>query len=246
VLWRVATAGMPHHMTLSADGQLLFVPYFNSTWVAVIDTAAHAVVGKLEASYGSHATGLSSDGKHLYVGSMMNSDLRVYDVATRQPIGHLATRDGVRPFKLASDESALYVQLSGVHGFDVLDPTSGDLLRTVELPPLKDTTTPPRFFPRTVDHGLALSHDGTLLLAAGSIEGYVAAYSVPDLVLLGTVAVGADPNWIVFSGDDKLAYVSDRGSNEVSILALPDLVEIQRIKVGAYPQRLALVSIMGG
>jgi YVTN family beta-propeller protein len=243
VVWRVRTEGMPHHMTVSPDGHYVFVPYFNSTWLAVIDTRTHAVVKKLPTSYGSHVTQLSPDGAKIFVGSMFGDDVTIYDVETQKPVGHIPFASGVRPFAITTDQKTMYVQRSRLHGFDVVDVASQKVLRTVDLPALPPGTKLPQFLPHTVDHGIALSHDGKLLLANGSIANYVVAYSVPDLTLKAVIPVGKDPNWIAFSRDDKTAFISDRGSDELSVISIPDLKEIKRLKTGGYPQRIHLVSV---
>jgi YVTN family beta-propeller protein len=243
VMWRVAVDGMPHHMTVTRDGRFIFVPLYNGIWVAVIDVEKRAVVDKIGVGYGSHVTRLSPDGKRLYVGSMMNDHISIIDIETRKLVKQISFDDGVRPFDITSDEKWLFAQRSRLHGFDVVDLTAGKVARTVKLPALPEGVRLPEFYPHTVDHGLALTRDNKLLFAAGSLGGYVCVYSVPDLKLLGTIPVGTDPNWVVFSLDGKFAYVSNRGSNDLSVISVAELKEVKRVKVGDYPQRLQVLSV---
>jgi YVTN family beta-propeller protein len=245
VLWRVSVGGAPHHMAVTQDSRFLFVPLFNSVWVAVIDTEKHAVVDKIAVGYGSHATRMSPDGKRLYVGSLMNDHISIVDVETRKVLKQIPFDDGVRPFEITRDEKWLYAQRSRLHGFDVVDLTAGKVVKTVKLPALPEGTKLPVFFPHTYNHGLGLTRDNKLLFAAGSVADYVCVYSVPDLQLLATVPVGRDPNWIVFSSDGKFAYVTNRGSNDLSVISVEQLKEIKRVKVGNYPQRLQVLKVPG-
>jgi YVTN family beta-propeller protein len=89
-----------------------------------------------------------------------------------------------------------------------------------------------------MNHGLGISPDGKYLVANGSLIGMTAIYSMPDLTLLGTVPVGREPNWVVFSRDSKYAYVSNRRDNTLSVISLADRKEIARLKVGGFPQRM--------
>ena len=245
ILWRVPVDGMPNHMTVTRDSRFLFVPFYNSLWVAVIDTEKHAVVDKIGVGHGSHGTRLSPDGKRLYVGSMMNDMISIIDIETRRVIKRIPFDDGVRPFDITRDEKWMYAQRSRLHGFDVVDLAAGKVVKTVKLPALPEGTKLPEFYPHTVNHGLALSRDGKLLFAAGSIANYVCVYSVPDLKLLATIPVGRDPNWIVFSSDGKFAYVTNRGSNDLSVISVSDFKEVKRVKVGNYPQRLQVLNVSG-
>jgi YVTN family beta-propeller protein len=235
ILWRVPMDGAPHHMTVTRDSRFIFVPLFNSLWVAVIDTEKHAVVDRIAVGYGSHGTRLSPDGRRLYVGSVMNDHISIIDVETRKLIKQIPFDDGVRPFDVTRDEKWMYVQRSRLHGFDVVDLTAGKVVKMVKLPVLPEGTKMPVFFPHTVNHGLALTHDDKLLFVAGSIADYVCVYAVPDLKLLATIPVGKDPNWIIFNSDGKFAYVSNRGSNDLSIISVSDFKEVKRVNVGNYP-----------
>jgi YVTN family beta-propeller protein len=243
ILWRTPVHGWPNHVTLSADDSLLYVPLFDRPWMEIVDTEKHEVTGKFWTGLGGHGTRLSPDGKRLYVGSMFLDVLSVFDLETLRPVKVIPFKDAVRPFAFTRDEKTLFVQLSRLHGFEVVDLPKGEIVREVALPRLSPDVELPKFYPHTYDHGLALSPDEKLLLAAGSAAGYVCAYSVPELELKATIPVGKEPNWIVFSHDGSFAYVSNRKSDTLSVISVRDLKEINEIKVGRYPQRMRAVVV---
>lgn len=243
ILWRAPVNGWPHHMTLSADDKLLYVPLYDRPWMEVVDTEQGEVVGKFFIGFGGHGTRLSPDGKRLYVGSMLFDTIGVYNLETQEPVKLIPFEDAVRPFAFTGDEQTLYVQLSRLHGFQVVDLPSGKVVREVALPELPAGTPLPKFYPHTYNHGLELSPDEKLLLAAGSAANYVCAYSVPDVKLLATIPVGKEPNWIVFDREGDYAYVSNRKSDDLSVISVKDLKEVKRIPVGKYPQRMRIVDV---
>jgi len=243
ILWRTPVSGWPNHLTVSRDDRLLYVPLFNTLWMEVVDTAQHKVVKKVPIGFGGHGTRLSPDGKRLYVGSMLVDVLTVFDLETLKPVKTLPFKDAVRPFAFTRDESTLYVQLSRLHGFEVVDLSKDKIVREVLLPPLGAEVSLPKFFPHTYNHGLELSPDEKLLFASGGVGNYVCVYRVPDLTLLATIPVGREPNWIAFSSDGSYAYVSNRKSNNLSVIAVRELKEIKRIPVGKYPQRIRTVVV---
>lgn len=238
ILWRVLVDGMPHHMTVSADDRYVFVPLFDSFFVVVVDTQKREVVERIPVGYGPHGTRLSPDKSRLYVGTMFADHIAIVDAISFRPRRFITFDDAVRPFDITSDEKRMYVQLSRYHGFVVVDLPSGEVIEKVDLPPLPPNTQMPRFFPHTVNHGLALSADNKTLYCAASIAGYVAIFSVPEHKLLATVPVGREPNWIGFSHDGKFCYVSNRKSDTVSVISTAERREITQIPVGQYPQRL--------
>jgi YVTN family beta-propeller protein len=238
VLWRTRVDGWPNHLSISLDDRLLYVPLFNTLWMEVIDTQEHKVVKKFQIGFGGHGTRLSPDGKRIYVGSMLTDVLTVFDLETLKPVKTLPFKAAVRPFAFLHDESTLYVQLSRLHGFEVVDLSNDKIVREVLLPALGPDVARPKFYPHTYNHGLELSPDEKLLFASGGIGNYVCVYSVPDLTLRATIPVGREPNWIAFSQDGSYAYVTNRKSDNVSVISVRDLKEIKRIPVGTYPQRI--------
>lgn len=232
VLWRRPLPdGWPHHMTTTVDGKLI-VPLYDRAHLDVIDVNSGAITGRLDGQWGMHSTRLSPDGKRLYVGSILTHSIYVLDVATNQPLKIISFPNGVRPFAFTRDEKTLYAQLSGFHGFVVVDVDKAEVVKTVALPALPAGTKLPTEFPFNVNHGLELSPDEKYLFAAGSIVNMIAVYSQPELKLLKVIPVGEDPNWITFSPDGRFAYVGCRKSNEVSVISVADLREIKRIKTG--------------
>ncbi len=243
ILWRMNLDGMPHHMAVSKDGKQVFVPYYDTWWLAVIDVEKREIVKKVFAGHGSHGTRLSPDGKRLYIGSMMYDTLSILDTETLTITTQIPFQQGVRPFVFPADESIVYVQQSRIHGFDVVDLKTKTHIKRVNLPPLPDDVELPQFYPHNVNHGIELSPDESLLFVNASIADYVAVYTHPTLDLKTTIPVGREPNAIKFNKNGQFAYVSNRRSDEISVISVPDLKEIKRIQVGKYPQRMAVVSI---
>lgn len=243
ILWRMHLDGMPHHMSVSKDGKRVFVPYYDTWWVAVVDVETREVVKKIFAGHGSHGTELSPDGKRLYVGSMLNDTLTIIDTDTLEVIDQIGFRDGVRPFVMTKDEKWMYVQQSWLHGFWVVDLERREKIRRVDLPPLPEHIRPPEFYPHNVNHGIGLTPDEKLLFVNGSAANYVAVYKHPELELITTIPVGEDPNAVAFSKDGKYCYVSNRRSDDLSIISVGELKEIKRLKLGQYPQRMVVIDV---
>lgn len=244
VRWRAPVPGVPHHMSLSSDGRWLYVPLFDRNFTAVIDTTEKRVARRIFGALGAHGTKLSPDDERLYIGSMLTDAVYVVDVARGQPVQVLNFEDGVRPFTFDRAETVLYAQLSRLHGFDVVDLESGGIMRRVQLPELPPDAPLMEAFPHTYNHGLELSPDERYLLAAGSAGDYVAVYTHPELELVKTIATGAEPNWIVFNGDGRYAYVTARASDEISAIDMRTLEEVARIpSSGDYPQRMRVVNV---
>lgn len=244
ILWRVALEdGMPHHMAVSSDGRLVFVPLYDTWWVAVVDTERRQVIRKIFFGHGGHVTELSADGRRLYVGSMMNDHVGIIDTSTLEVIDRIGFRDAVRPFAITRDERRMYVQQSWLHGFVVVDLPKRQKMFTVPMPTLGRPVPEPELYPHNVNHGIALNPDETLLFANGSAIDLVSVFTHPGLEHVKSIPVGRDPNAIAFSTDGRFAYVSCRGDDTLSILDTATLEEVAKLRLGDYPQRMVVVRV---
>ena len=242
VLWRTEVGGVPNHLTLSRDERFLFVPLYDKGLLVVVDTKTHEIVARPEVGKGAHGTLLGPLGKSVYVGMMEANQVAIVDAATHKVERIIPLPEGVRPFQVSGDETTLYAQLSKLHGFAVVDLKSGHVTRTVALPtlgqPVPTATLEKSHF--VMNHGLGIAPDGKRLLANASLMGFVAVYSLPGLELQGTIPVGREPNWVVFSRDGRFAYVSNRRDNTVSVISIADVKETARITTGEFPQRMTV------
>jgi YVTN family beta-propeller protein len=241
ILWRAPLSGVPNHLAVSPDGKLVYVTIVSTSFVDIIDPVRHVVVDSVDVGIGPHDILVTPDGKRVYVGLIRGNKVTIFDATTHQIIRQIPFDAGVRPIALTSDGSRLFVQLSYLHGFVVVEPATGKTIRRVKLPLPKGQTLPDSM-PVTANHGLRITADGRYLIANGSMANEVVIYSLPNLSLVGSVLVGQDPNWDTLSPDGTRVYVSNRGTDDVSVIDLSTRQEISRINVGKYPQRMAAVA----
>jgi YVTN family beta-propeller protein len=242
VLWRVSFRGVPNHLAVSPDGRRIYVTIVSGNYVDVIDPARRAVIDSVDVGTGPHDIEVSHDGKTVYVGLIRGTDVTMFDAATNRVIRKIPFGANVRPIAVSPDENRLYVQLSQFYGFVVADPRTGKILRRVTMP-LPSGKKMPDTLPVTTNHGIRITRDGRHLIANGSMTDIVGIYSLPDLRLLATIPVGRDPNWVTLTPDGSQAFISNRGSDDVSVIDLSAHKEIGRVKVGRYPQRMAAVAL---
>jgi YVTN family beta-propeller protein len=242
ILWRAPLHGSPNHIAVSPDGKRVYITIVSGTWVDIVDPAKHAVVDSVDVGTGPHDIEVSHDGKRVYVGLIRGTDVTVFDAATKAVIRKIPFDQNVRPIALSHDETRLYVQLSHTHAIMVVDPKTGKILQRVAMPVPAGKTLPDTL-PIDVNHGLRVTADGKFLIANGSIVDVATVWAIPSMKLVATIPVGRDPNWIVLSPDGKRCFVSNRRSDDISVIDLATYTEVARIKVGQYPQRMAAVAV---
>ena len=80
--------------------------------------------------------------------------------------------------------------------------------------------------------------DQKTLLVNSRFNSALYAYSLPDLKLLGAVALGGKgAGWLTITPDSKTAYVANEHTNDVSVVDIKSLREVARVPVGFAPAR---------
>jgi YVTN family beta-propeller protein len=72
-------------------------------------------------------------------------------------------------------------------------------------------------------------------LTSHNITGYAA---LPEVNPLGHSPTGSVPEWITFTPDSKIVYISNSGAGSVSAIDTNTLKEIAVIPVGEVPKRI--------
>lgn len=252
-------------LPLQAQAQTKEYLYVGNTLsgdVSIIEIPAHRVVGTIPASVVGNSPDdiiSSRDGKVLYISRLDTKDVIAVSTSTEQQLWRVEMDGTPNHLALSRDERFLYVPIydkgelavvdmkthavvKRLHGFVVIDLARDSIIKTVALPTL-GSAAPVGSLKKShwvVNHGIGITPDGKHLIANGSLSGFTAIYSLPKLELVGTVPVGQEPNWVVFSRDGKYAYVSNRRDNTLSVIDIGLAKEVTRITVGEFPQRMTV------
>jgi YVTN family beta-propeller protein len=200
-----------------------------------------------------HNIYVTPDGKYAVVGSIESKSATVIDLATDQIAWEVEFDRGVRPmaFETNPDGSTrrIFVQLSAFHGFAIVDFAKRAEVARVNLPghPAGFGTLEGRT--GTPSHGMGVAPDGKSLWVNSTMANAVFVYSLPDLKLIGHSALplvhpsghpptGAVPEWITFTPDSKIVYVSNSAARSVSAIDTKTLRSIAVIPAGEVPKRI--------
>jgi YVTN family beta-propeller protein len=242
---KASLSGHPNNISVSKDGRWVFVSIVAAPGaVDVVDTSSMKVAKSIAVKGGVHNTYVTPDGKYVIAGSIVGKILTVIDAQTLQPVWELPFDLGVRPiaFERASDGSTsrMFVQLSGYHGFAVVDFNKHKEVARIKLPDEPSGGTAEGGAP---SHGIGVSPDNKTLWVNSSYANAVYIYSLPDLHVLGYVKTGDVPDWITFTPDGATIYVANSGANSVSAIDTKTRKEVARIPVGEVPKRNGTVVI---
>ncbi len=245
VIRKIALSGDPNNLAVSKDGKRVFIGIRAAPGaVDVIDTASLANIKSIPVKGAIHNVYMTPDGKYALAGSIEGKLLTAIDEATLQIAWELPFDLGVcglwRSKRLRMDQRAgvFVVQLSGFHGFAVVDFKTHKEVARIKLPAEPGGSPAEGGAP---SHGIGVAPDGKTLWVNSSYANAVFIYSLPDLQVQGYVKTGAVPDWITFTPDK--VYVANSGANSVSVIDMATRKEISRIPVGEVPKRNGTVVV---
>ena len=268
VIGVIPVAAGPHGMTLSPDGRSLYVSGDGSTQVSVIDTSTDRVVRTLEVGRSPHGLNLSRDGRRLFVAVYGEDRVAVFDPAGGQQVASVpVAKPHTIALLPGGDRAYVTSQAPGHFSLAVVDLNSMAVLRELPLDkPPRDIEA--AFDGRAVYFTLAgenavqvLDPRSDLIVArvptgvsphiANLFRGAAAATVVVqgprELMLfdptshaaLRSIPVGRQPHWVAASADGSTMYVSNEGSNDVTIVDLTTSAT-RSVPVGNAPRKIVV------
>lgn len=216
----------PHGLAMQPDGKLLLVGVYGEDRIAIVDTATQNIVATVPVPK-PHTLAIRPDGKLAYVASQEPSKfaLVVVDLATRAVIRTVPLDKPPRDLEFGFDGKALYFTMAGVNAVQVLDPMSDKIV--AEIP----TGASPHL--ANVFRGAPA---GTVVVQGpGELLLFNPATNAP----LRSIAVGKQPHWMAATADGKNVYVTNEGSNDVSVVDLTN-AQTKTIVVGNAPRKVVI------
>lgn len=243
---RIALSGRPNNVAVTADGAKVYVAIMEMPGsVDIIDVASMKNVKTLPVNGAIHNVYVTPDSRYAVAGSIHTSTINVIDTASDELAWELEMSSGIRPmtFDTKPDGSTknIYVQLSGFHGFAVVDFDSREEVARIEHPAVPGEVAHLDGLQGAPAHGLAVSPDGETLWSTSKVYSHVYIHSLPDLTEIGRVFVGQHPEWITFTPDGSRAYIGAAGDNVTYAVDANKLEAIAKIPVGQVPKRVAMV-----
>jgi len=254
ILDKVPLSGRPNNIAITKDGGRVLVGIRSTAGVVdVVNTASQKRTKSISVDGSVHNVYVTPDGKYAVSGSIENKAASVIDLATEKMIWEIKFDRPVRPmaFETRADGATrrIFVQLSGLNGFAVVDFAKRAEVTRIKLPDQPGGFGIAEGRTGTPSHGIGVAPDGKSLWVNSTFANAIFKYSLHDLKLIGHTKLpevhspgraptGAVPEWITFTPDSNLVYVSDSGARMVSVINATTLKEVATVPVGEVPKRL--------
>ena len=252
VLKKIALSGHPNNIAVTKDGRLVLICIAEAPGALdVVDATSMKLMKSVPVKGALHNVYITADQKYAVAGSVAEKRMTVIDLKTLEPAWDLGFDGGVRPMALETapdgSTSRVFVQLSNYHGFAIVDFAKHEEVGRVKLPDGNFGREEGRL--GTPSHGIGVSPDGKSLWINSVLANAVFEYSLPDLKLMGRVALpevsplgrpasGAVPEWITFTPDSRTVYVSNSAAKSVSAIDTETMKQVAVIPVGEVPKRI--------
>ena len=226
VVKTVEVGKSPNGLTLTPDGKQLLVTVYGEDRIVFLDAATQAAVGTVAVPK-PHTVSISPDGKLGYVTSQEPGHfaLVVVDLARRTVLRTLPLEKTPRDAEFGFDGKAFYFTEAGVSAIEVLDPATDKIV--AEIP----TGVSPHFVNLFRGAPLGLS----VVQGPGEVMLFDPATNKP----VRSIAVGKQPHWLTLSGDGKIAYVTNEGSNTLSVVDIATGTTTA-VEVGKAPRKVVV------
>lgn len=226
VIKKIEVGKTPHGLAMTPDGKVLLVGVYGEDRVAIVDTATQAVIATVPVPK-PHTIAVRPDAKVAYVASQEPGKfaLAVVDLATRSVARTLPLEKTPRDLEFGHDSRALYFTMAGVNAIAVLDPTSDKIVAQI----------PTGASPHLANFFRGAGAGAAVVQGPGELQLFDPATNAP----LKAIAVGKQPHWMAATSDGKWIYVTNEGSNDVTVVDLASGTT-STIAVGNAPRKVVV------
>ncbi|TMH22318.1 MAG: hypothetical protein E6H63_19065 [Betaproteobacteria bacterium] len=238
---KVKLSGHPNNIATTKDGGRVVVGIADDPGALdVIDTAELSVAKSIPVNGRLHNVYVTPDNKYVITGSIRTKVLTVIDLATEKV---------ALAMEKAPDGSVrrIFVQLSNLNGFAVVDFATHKEVDRIKLPDNGYGVQERRL--DSPSHGMGVAPDNKTLWVTSIAANAVYAYSLPELKLIGHVAlpeirvagkkaISSVPNWVTFTPDSRLLYISNAAARSVSVVDTQGMKLVGTVPVGEVPKRI--------
>src|SRR6266853_636420 len=254
ILQKVSLSGRPNNIAITKDGDRVLVGIRTEPGVVdVIDTTSLKRSKSISVDGSVHKVFVTPDGKYAVSGSIENKAATIIDLQSEQAVWEVKFDSAVRPMAFEANPdgstSRIFVQLTGLNGFAVVDFAKRAEVARIRLP---DQPGGFGIFEGRLgipSHGIGTAPDGKSLWVNSTLANAVFKYSLPGLKLMGYATLpevhplgrpltGSVPEWITFTPDSRVVYVSNSAAGSVSAIDANTLKEIAVVPVGEVPKRM--------
>jgi len=226
VLATIQVGAKPWNMKTSPNGRYLYVADYGEASVTVVDLDALKVVSKIKVGDAPVALSFAEEGRRVFVANSGSNDVTVIDTGVLKVIATIPV--GPKPEYVVNNGDYVFVKNQGDNTISVIH------VQLLDKP--VDTFNADEL----ADCGPLISNQEftyTTILD----KNLVLKLWADDLSVKAKIPVGERPYQFAFSPDYRIGFVTNSGSNDISVLNLTASKVIENLPTGKRPMGLAVI-----
>ena len=208
LLWERTYESGCDRMSISPDGQIIYLPSLGKDHWKVIRAADGDVIKRIVPVSGSHNTVYGIGGKRAYLAGLRSPILTVAETGTHTALKKVGPfSDRIRPFTVNGRGTLGFVNVNNLLGFEVGDLITGKVLHRVEVQGYETGRVKRHGCP---SHGVGMTPDEKEIWVTDGANSRLHVFdaTVMPPKQIATIKVRDQPGWVTFSIDGTLAYPS--------------------------------------
>lgn len=241
LLWSNTYDAGCDRMSITPDGESIYLPSFEGDDWYVVNGATGAVVTRISPKSGAHNTIVSPTRPRAYLAGLRSPLLSVVDTRTQKIVSTVGPFSAsIRPFTVNGADTLCFVNVNELLGFEVGDMRTGKMLHRVEVPGFKQGPVKRHGCP---SHGIAMSRDEREVWVSDAANSHLHIFdaTVMPPTLVQSIAVRDQPGWLTFTIDGRLAIPS---SGEIIDVASKKIVGTLSDETGMAVQSEKLLDVV--
>jgi hypothetical protein len=208
VLWEKRYEGGCDRMSITPDGQWIYLPSFEAGFWNVVRAEDGQIVTKLVLNSGAHNTLIGARGDEAYLAGLKSPFLSVASTATHEVLRNVGPfAASIRPFTVNGRQTLCFVNVNGLLGFEVGDLATGRKRFRVEVSGVEKGPTKRHGCP---SHGIALTPEEKELWLTDAHNSRMHLFdaTVSPPRQMTSILLKDQPGWITFTINGDFAYPS--------------------------------------
>lgn len=226
VVATIAVGTTPTGVSVSPDGQRVYVSNQGSHTVSVINTATNTVVATIPVGTSPHGICTSPDNSKVFVVCSGTNNVYVIQTSTNTVVATISV--GSAPFGVTvrPDGLRIYVSNFNSNSVSVINTVSNTVVATIPV-----GTTP---------NGIGIAPDGSKLYVVNRGTSNVSVINTATDAIIATIGVGVTPVGLSVSPAGDRVYVNNFSSGTVSVINTATNLVVATPSVGSSPYGLSI------
>tara|TARA_R110002126_G_C10485269_1_gene502400 strand:- start:3784 stop:4842 length:1059 start_codon:yes stop_codon:yes gene_type:complete len=218
-----ASTALLFSTAIAAAEPIVFVPEGSADTVLVVDAETGETVRRITGLEAVHGLSGAPGVPYLVAGSYAETD-RAAVAELTQPEG--VSEDEHAAHHSGGEDAPIGPSDAGISIISVLDATSGEIMRRIEVP--------------GAVHHTAVSPDGRYAVAIHPAGDGISVIDLTSFTLTAYIPTGSMPNYAAFGSDPDVVYVSNTGNGTISEVDLGRGIVRRNIVVGTGPEHIVI------